>query len=397
MTISQLTRLTAILVVTGFFYSCSSTQINIDELINQNKYDQALSEIENRLTENPEQTSLYIQRAKINASLAQESDPEIRADFYSRVANDFTSAVEFQATDKELSQIDSLRQQYWKFEHNAGLQVSDNEAASERYQRAMIHFQNALIIRQDAVSSYKNLAIAKFNLGNIDSAIQSLEKALEYANDDQIGEIFENLGYLYLEKGDPDQSAQYYEQANTDVLDDRNLAFGLINAYIANGEYENASDLLDTLVDENPDNANLRNVYGTQLYEITANIMDDLQNAYAENDTILVDQILFEAEGMGDEAEDQLIEAFRRDTSNTDYIESLAVFYNNLSAKYLSLLPIAFERDQDRINEKADTLINFAIQYYNKLVSISPNNQSYASRLQTLEALQERRNSSTAN
>ncbi|MAO65840.1 MAG: hypothetical protein CL666_12675 [Balneola sp.] len=396
MTISQLTRLTGILLVAGFFYSCSSTQLNIDELVAEDKYEQALTEINNRLTEDPAQPSLYIQRAKINVSLAQQSDPEVRADYYTSAANDFASAIDHQA-NAQLSEVDSLRQQYWKFEHNAGLQVSDNESTTDRFQRAKIHFQNALILRHDAVSSYKNLAIAQFNLGEIDASIQSLLNGLEYATEEQSNDILENLGYLHLEKGEPDQATQYYEQANTNILEDRNLVFGLINAYISNGDYEKAADLLDALVEENPDSPQLRNVYGTQLYEITSGIMSDLKEAYAANDTVLVEQILFEAEGMGDEAEDQLIEAFRRDTANTDYVESLAVFYNNLSAQYLSLLPVAFDRDRQRLNEKADTLIDFAIEYYEKLVNIDPNNQAYTSRLQTLETLKERRNSSSDN
>lgn len=397
MTISQLTRLTGILLVAGFFYSCGSTQVNIDELLAEDKYDQAITEIDNRLAEDPAQPSLYIQRAQISATIAQESDPEIRAEFYTNTANDFASAIEYQATNSQLSEIDSLRQQYWKFEHNAGLQVTDNESISDRYQRAQIHFQNAIIIRHDAVSSYKNLAISEFNLGEIDKAIQTLLNGLEYATDEQSGDILENLGYLHLEKGEPDNAIQYYEQANTNILDDRNLVFGLINAYIANSNYEKAADLLDALVEENPDNARLRNVYGTQLYEITSNIISDLKEAYSANDSVLAEQILFEAEGMGDEAEDQLIEAFRRDTLNTDYVESLAVFYNNLSAQYLSLLPVAFEQDTQRINEKAATLIGFAIEYYEKLESMDPNNQGYRSRLETLEALKESRNSSSDN
>ena len=396
-TISHLTRLTGLLLVAGFFYSCGSSQVNIDQLLAEEQFEQAITEIDNRLAENPSQPSLYIQRAEINAALAKNSDPEIRADFYTNVANDFTSAIEYGASGNQLSQIDSLRQQYWKFEHNAGLQVSDNESLENRYQRAKIHFQNAIIIRYDAVSSYKNLAIAEFNLGEIDSAIQSLENALQYADEDASTEIFENLGYLHLEKGEPEKAASYYEQADITFEENRNLAFGLINAYISNGDHEKAADILDTLVEKYPNNANLRNVYGTQLYEITSGIMEDLEQAYAANDTVLVEQILFEAEGMGDEAESQLIEAYRRDTTNTEYLESLAVFYNNLSAQYLSIIPQAFEEDREELNAKADTLINFAIDYYSKLEDIDPNNEDYDSKLKVLESLQERRNNTTDN
>lgn len=386
MTISTFTRLTGLLLVAGFFYSCGSSQVNIDELLANKNYQQAIAEIETRLNEDPEQPSLYIQHAEINAALAQSTDPELRAPFYQNITDDFASAVDYGATSGQTATIDSLRQQYWKLEHNAGLRMAENKDVVDPYQLAKIHFENALIIRDDAVSSYQNLSVAEFNLGNLDAAIQSMLNAIEYS-DKPTADMYENLGYLYLEQGDPSQAAHYYEMANTDMKEDLNLAFGLINAYIANGNHEDASDMLETLVSANPENANLRNVYGTQLYAITSDIMSDLKQAYVTNDTVLVNQIRFEAEGMGDEAETQLIEAFRRDTANTKYLESLAVFYNNLSAQYLSLVKVAFDSDQAALQKKASTLIRFAIDYYKKLVAVDPNNEEYLAKLDVLEQL----------
>ena len=396
MTISNFTRFTGLLLVTGFFISCSSSKINIDKLIQDNNYQEALAEIDTRLAEDPSQPELYIQRGKINASLAMDTDPELRAEFYRNTDENFEMAVEYGAMDNQMATMDSLRQQYWKNEHNAGLRITDNEAISDRYQLASIHFKNALILRENAVGSYKNLSVAQFNQGDLDGAIATLETALEYAGEEPVS-IYENLGYLYLEKGNPEQSAYYYELANTNMQEDLNLAFGLVNAYISNGSSEAAVDILESLIETNPDNANLRNVYGTQLYLITSGIMDDLKSAYANNDTVLVDQILFEAEGMGDEAETQLIEAFRRDTSNTEYLESLALFYNNLSAQYLSLLPEAFESDRNELDRKAYNLITFAIDYYEKLVAIDPNNDEYNQKLSVLKTLQNRKTASAEN
>lgn len=395
MKLSNFTRLTGLLLVAGFFYSCGSSQANIDELLANKNYEQALTEISSRLEEDEAQPGLYIQRAQINATLARETDPELRADFYTRTSADFEAANIYGASDSQLEKIDSLRQQYWKFEHNEGLRVSDNEDIEERYHRAEIFFSNALILREDAVSTYKNIAIAQYNQGKIDEAIQSFKSALNH-QDEESPEIYENLGFLYLEKGDAEQAAFYYELADKNIEKDQNLAFGLINAYIANGNNERAIELLEALVDEQPDNARLRNVYGTQLYEITSEIVEDLKQAYTEQDTVLAEQILFEVEGMADEAETQLIEAFKRDTANTAYLESLAVFYNNLSAQHLSLLEVAFEKDQDKIREKASTLIDFAIDYYERLLQTAPENEVYTKKLETLKTLKERQISSAS-
>lgn len=393
MTILNLTRLTGLLLVAGFFYSCGTSQANIDELLASENYQQALQEIDARLAEDPDQPELYIQRAQINATLAQETEPELRAELYSKTADDFDSAIEYEAEQDQIATIDSLRQQYWKNEHNAGLQVSDNSDISDRYQRAVIYFQNALILNKQSTSTYRNLSVAQFNLGNINDAISSLETALSYTEEPP-ADLYENLGYLHLEIGNPTEAARYYELANKTISDDLNLAFGLVNAYISDGDSESAIKILETLVQENPNNADLRNVYGTQLYEITSEILEDLKDAYNNNDTTLAAQIMFEAEGMGESAEEQLIEAFKRDTSNVEYLESLAVFYNNLSAQYLSLQDVAFDDDIESIRTKAFTLINFAINYYERLVEFDSNNQEYNNRLHVLKQLKERQNSS---
>lgn len=394
MTISNFTRLTGLLLVAGFFYSCGTSQVNIDELLANNNYQQAMEEIDSRLSEDPNQPQLYIQRAQINAALAKDADPEQRAEFYTHISNDFESAIEYDADQAQSSTIDSLRQQYWKDEHNAGLQVSDNTSISNRYTQAQIHFRNALILRNDAISTYRNLSVTQFNLGNIDEAINSLETALSYAEDPS-ADLYENLGYLYLEIGNPSEAAHYYELANTDISEDLNLAFGLVNAYISNGDNESAIDILEPLVEENPNNADLRNVYGTQLYEITSQILQDLKTAYNNNNSTLAEQIMLEAEGMGESAEEQLIEAFKRDTSNVEYLESLAVFYNNLSAQYLSLQNLASDEDKEAMRNKAFTLIDFAIDYYERLINIDPNNQEYTNRLDVLNQLKERQTSSS--
>lgn len=393
MKISTLTRLTGLLLVAGFFISCSSSKANLNELLDNEKYEQALKEIDSRLDKDPSQPDLYIQKAIINAKMAKREDPEIRADFYHNVAGNFVLAAEFGASQDQMETIDSLKQQYWKFEHNAGLRVSENTDKEARYQLAKIHFQNATIIRAEAISSYENLSVAQYQLGELDAAINSLKSALDEM-DEPSAEIYENLGYLYLEKGVPDEAAKYYELANKNIDTNPNIAFGLINAYISNGNHNAAVERLELLVDENPQNANLRNVYGTQLYAITESIIDDLAKAYAENDTSLVNQIRFEAEGMGDEAETQLIEAFKRDTANTDYLESLAVFYNNLSAQYLSLSEDAFESHRTALLNKAYTLIEFAIDYYEKLVRINPDSEEYQQNLKVLRQLSENKPSS---
>lgn len=390
MNYSLITRLTGLLLVAGFFYSCASSRVNVDDLVENGNYEQALTEIEMRLEDDPAQPELYIQKGQILATQAQSSAVMERAGLYEEMVQSFDQAASYEATETQLATVDSLKQEYWEVEHEAGLEAFEDQRLSERYRVAIAHFRNAISIKDNEMQSYRNLAIAQYKSGDVDGAIDNLNKA-KGLSDDIPTEIFEYLGFLYLEKGNTEQAIYYYNLANESVDDNLNLAFGLTNAYIADGQHEKAVDVLEGLVEKYPQNANIRNVYGTQLYEITAGIMDDLKTAYMDNDTTLVEQIRFEAEGMGDEAEDQLISAYKRDTLKTDYIESLAVFYNNMAGQYLSVNESAFQQDKGAYLGKALTLIDFAIEYYEKLTRMDPQNQTYQSKLSVLRNLKENR------
>ncbi|MFN1834605.1 tetratricopeptide repeat protein [Balneola sp. MJW-20] len=387
---SLLTRLTGLLLVAGFLHSCASSRVNLDNLIENDRYQEALAEIDARLDDDPAQPSLYIQKGEILAEQAQNSPVMERGSLYDQTIQAFDQAASYEATDAQMSTIDDLKQQYWELEHNAGMDAFEQQGMNNRYQTAIAHFQNAISIKDDEMQCYRNLAIAQYKIGEVDAAIDNLNIAKGLA-DEVPTEIFEHLGFLYLEKGNTEQAIYYYTLANEKVENNLNLAFGLTNAYIAAGQHEKAAEILEGLVERYPQNADIRNVYGTQLYEITAGIMEDLKTAYMDRDTTLAGQIRFEAEGMGDSAEDQLISAYKRDTLKTDYIESLAVFYNNMAGQYFSALDAAFETDQDYLLDKALSLIDFAVEYYEKLIDMDPQNREYQSKLNILQNLKENR------
>lgn len=386
----HITRLASLILAIGFFFACSSSKPSIDSLIEQNQYNMALVQIDKQLAENPNQPDLLIKKGEIHLFLAEANDPRERSEFYSEAVNSFDEAITNGADSSQISGIHSIRTKLWSEEHNAGTATFNNEENKDDFSLAQAHFSNAIILKPQETSSHLSLATAQFSSGNIEGAISTLNIA-KNTIDEVPQKIYENLGFLYLQNGDPDQSVFYYELANKDISQSKNIAFGLVNAYISTSNTEKAVDLLEELIKNYPNDATLRNVYGTQLYRITEHIMDDLTQAYIKEDSSLVSQIRFEAEGVGEQAERELVQAYSRDTTNTDYIESLAVFYNNLTGKYLGVYEVAFQSDKEAILSKAETLLDFAISYYEKLFDISPQDKAIESTLQSLSALKESR------
>ncbi len=387
------TRLASLVLAFGFFFACSSSKPTLDSLISGNQYDLALLQIEEQLAENPNQPDLLIKKGEINSFIASDLDPRERSGFYSEMASTFEQAIAVGADSSQKKEIESVLNKDWTIEHNAGTTSFNSNEASSEISVTKAHFENAIIVKPYELSSYLSLATAQYSSGDIDEAISTLNKAKNIS--DQVpAKVYEDLGFLYLQNGEPDQSVFYYELANKDIIESKNIAFGLVNAYIATSKTERAVDLLNDLAETYPNDATIRNVYGTQLYLVTETIMDDLADAYLDSDTALVSQIRFEAEGVGEQAEQELIQAYSRDTTNTDFVESLAVFYNNLTGKYLSVHEVAFESDKPSIAIKASTLLNFAIEYYQKLVSILPDNSDLETTLEGLNTLKQSRFSS---
>lgn len=393
MNISLNTRLTGLVLVIGFFFACSSSKPSIDSLIDENQYEIALTQIDEQLAEDPNQPDLLIKKGEINTLIAESLDPRERGQFYAEAVTSYEQAYEVGMDSTQQVEVETTKTKLWSEEHNTGTAEFNNHEESGDFSLAEAHFSNAIILKPLEASSHLSLATAQFSAGNVQEAISTLNVAKNTLNEVP-PKLYENLGFLYLQDGEPDQSVFYYELANKDITESKNIAFGLVNAYISTSNSEKAVDLLSGLVEKYPNDATLRNVYGTQLYEITESIMDDLRKAYQDQDTALVSQIRFEAEGVGEQAEQELIQAYSRDTSNTDYIESLAVFYNNLTGKYLGVHEVAFESDKEALHAKSGILLNFAIEYYEKLTESSPGHETIESTLKGLKELKELRFSS---
>ena len=380
------TRYAIITIAIGFFLSCTGSKFTADKLIDDGNYEQALVEISAEIEKNPS-PYLYFQKGKVHGLIASDASVSERAYSYEEMSSSFDSISVYQTSSHQdwQTEADSLSNYYWNLEHQNGLKAYE-EDSQESILTAISHFKNAVSIDPSSIESYKSLSIAQYNNGNIDGALESLKVAEMLP--DATTDVFESLGFLYLEKGDPEQSIIYYKKADQDPLKNKNIAFGLVNAYISQGKTYEAISFLDELVHEFPNDAKLHNVYGTQLYEQVSELFSNLKSAYSVNDTSTTATLSVEIEGVSEKAENELIKAYQMDSSNLEFVESLAVFYNNMSGNYFSIYQVAFQSDKDTIEAKALSLTDFAITYYEKLQELNPSS-SYSGKIDNLKKLEE--------
>lgn len=378
------TRIAFFMLAIGFFYSCSSPKPTISDLVSQKDYSLALSELESQINRNPNDASLYYLKGQIHGYSAEEKEASARVDDYTMMQVTFDSVMVKDQSYEYASKVDSVKNRYWEIEYQEGLNLFEVNNIEE----SKLHFLNATIIKPNEVKSHRSLASAEYSLGNINSSINALLRALDSVENIDLS-LYENLGFLYLETGNAEQSIFYYEAAREINSNNKNVNYGLVNAYISSGIQEETISLLDELIAVYSTDPLLNNIYGTELYKRTPSLLYDLKIAYSTKDTSLVNEVRSEWESLAEYAEEQLLLAYQKDTTSVDFIESLAVFYNNMVGNYLSLYDSSFDEDKAEIKERANTLIDFAIEYYIKLKSLSPEDSSINQKIQTLNSLKE--------
>ncbi|MBO6792803.1 MAG: tetratricopeptide repeat protein [Balneolaceae bacterium] len=386
----QYSRFAGLVLAIGFFLACSSSAPTISTMVDGQQYTEALNAIDASLSDNPNQPDLLIQQGQIYLILAEDVDVFDRSEFYLNAVASFNSASEMDLTNDQSITISNELNAAWANELNTGTDLYENQTAENRIDLAIAHFQNATILNPQDHKAYMSLAVALYNSNNLSAAIEALNEA-QTTLEDVPDKLYEYLGFLHLQNNNSEQAIFYYELANTDVTANKNIAFGLVNTYILNQQREKAVDLLEQLVIQFPNDARVRNVYGTQLFFIAEGILEDLTDAYIANDPTYIDQLKFEAEGVSEQAEEQLIKAYELESTEQEYVQSLAVFYNNMTAMYLSLSAISADEDKQSFLNKAESLLDFSIQHYQILLSMQPGDPEINASIEMLERLKTNR------
>ena len=133
-----------------------------------------------------------------------------------------------------------------------------------------------------------------------------------------------------------------------------------------------------------------RHRYQSRLWS-TAIVLDgyltQLHQAYKDDNTEEVKQLRQAIENMMEGAEVQLTQAYKNDISNTSFVESLAIFYNNLTSKYLEMLEVAYTEHVDIMSDSAAEYLDKAITYYKRMEQLRPNEKEYAKKAENLGEL----------
>ncbi len=370
----------------GFFIGCSTlsppsqTPDAPDELTKQ-ELKVEIASANKQIEAGQADADLYYHKGYLLTQYAQKlEEPAERTATYQELQKTLQKAeklFEVANLPSGKQKVDELLKVTWSSEHNLGVQImqSDSTLESEDYEKAATHFKNATEVLPDTAISYKMEARAYYRNGKTTQALTTLEKAKSQI-EKLPPEMLEQLAFLYLETEQPARAVAIYEEAeSTFSSNDLNIIHGLANAYISAGEHKKAIDLLNELVENEPDNIIYSQTLANEYYHLGSSRLSKIVDgsAPAENNEAL----LAEADSLFTQARQQLESSISRNNGNQELLKAIARFYQNTAAKYQKVLTEVSDDKKGGINEIIRDYLSSSIPVYESLAQQNPDTKDY--------------------
>ncbi|MEX1063555.1 MAG: tetratricopeptide repeat protein [Balneolaceae bacterium] len=374
-----LTRIAGLAAAFGFFFisACSTQQYTLDnarETFEGGNHDQALIAVNSLLSESPDNEQLLYFKAYILKNLAADRDqPGSRKHFYTEMKSSLNATAD--AEDPELTgKRDSLIVSTWQYEQDAGINLLEqtDEIQSENIlNQAIAHFENALTVNPDSTSAYRLKATAFYRQGDLQKAVETLQKA-ELTFDPLPREMEEKLAFLLLEEGHLQQSIMHYQKLRENHPEDVDLQHGLVNAYILDDQHENAIGLLRGLLERDPENYSYHHAAATELFFYIQNSFSELSSGDF-NDQEIEDRYELLMKDL-EEAEKhyQFVKGNHPDADEIMFIT--AAFYKNTANQLMIVANTQRNNLSDRLHKKARDLLLRSIPAWEAVAERNPEN-----------------------
>ena len=399
--------LSAIIIATG----CAITDPNIEQAkldIKNGDYDKALTSLNTAIQNNPASSEALTMKGDILAEVAgKKADPTERLASYEEMMSSYTTAKSINDTTnkKPLNDIIDLSiQRYWAKEHNAGVKLVAVEGTPEdaAIKKSIGHFINATTIAPDSVVSFEVLSQV-YSMGkDYTGAIEYMQRAIDLMNPAPMNNYLNLNAYYELNK-DTEGGLEVLKKAQEVYPESIEINQALANAYLSLDDTDNALATVKQLIDRDPENAQYRLVYGTQLYTTTENMTTEMESNYellsvlkkdikstkdkktsaklkAESDSLTKanETLKMEVDRLVELSLVQLNKVIEIQPEDAQSNFTIGVILQNKAAAIFK------ERDYTDDNKKAGVLdksgkevLNKALPYYEKAVEIKPEEKEY--------------------
>jgi len=391
--------------------ACAVTDPNIETAklnVKNGEFEKAIESVGKAIEMNPANGSAYEYRGNILGEMAQKkNNPSDRSELYNKMVQDYSKATELYAGAPDAEAKSMLMEnnmvRYWANEFNAGVKlVQGDSPTSEQLSKAVVHLKNAVSIMPDSLNSQTTLAEIQYMNKDLDGAISSLSKAIEMSKTPEVN-LYLRLAAFNDLAGNKAGAIETLKKAKELFPDNIDIVQSLANAYLSTNDTENALAAVETLIERDPENAQYRLVYGTQLYTTTDALTTEEEANYERLSVLKKDlkdaknkkaQAVIKAEMDSLRSANQALTAQINELTDKALVQMKVVTElkpDDASAQYTTGIimqnraaNIFKERDSTEDNKKAAKLdteakdvLREALVYYERAIELQPEEQEY--------------------
>jgi tetratricopeptide (TPR) repeat protein len=289
----SLKPLLLILLFAGFMWGCETTDPLVNDVQVQlltGNFDEALQIVDTAIEEDDNNYVAHYYKGYVLSAQAETfEDPRDRKEYYERARASYDRAKEIMSSleeePAEYQELEDTVTSFWADEFNAGVNIlnddSLNAATPDPNYTAIAHFENAATVQPDSALTYQVMSSAYFNEEDIENAVSTYETAMDMLETPEAADYEYMIGILLVNEN-YDRATSYAEEAMSLYPDETIFIQLLADAYLQAGERDRAIELVEGLIEDDPENPQYRRVLGTQVYQIVSELNDDVSNLYEE-------------------------------------------------------------------------------------------------------------------
>lgn len=394
----------AVILVGLVLASCESENPLITPIKNSitiTNYQAAVDYADSALMKEPENATAYYYRAVALGQLAQtNADITARKSTYEEMRENFMTAREIYSTQEEpaseSNDITNAILEFWSVEHNEGITYATDDSVmamvDEPLGLAIAHLENAVTINPDSVLSWDVLAQIYYMDEQPAKAAEAITTAIAL-QDIPAALDYDRLASYYFLSEEPAKAVTAIEEGLKLYPDSVSLVQKLADGLFQLERSEEAMEVMQQLIDSEPENPLYRLVVGTRIYQRVLALSDQ----YAKNNDQLFElrrndgseeeiaaleeedkRLLERIDELTATAEEALQAAAELDPTNASVFNTLGILYQNKSAALFEQRNATDDNDEAaRLDELAKEELRVAMEYYEKAAELEPENQNY--------------------
>lgn len=416
MKIKYLPQALAALAMMFLVWSCAADP-NIESArlaLVQQDFDEVIRSAEAAIQANPESGDGFYYKGVAYASLAADRPPEQRVDYYAQARENLVEARrlyrEHNVTSSEAQNLDDIIIETWGYEHNQGVQPLSSDIISspeDSLRLSRYHFMNATTINPDSVLSFNLLAEVNFALGNNEEA-EAISRKVIYEMEQ--GDLYNyyRLAFFLMEDGRDEEAVDLLLEAREIFPDEIEIVQEIANAYLRIGMTDEALEVVQELIERDPENPQYRLVYATQVYQMVQELDEQVREVHDEvydisreirqkarepgADQQEIENMLAEMQEKQDRANELIDESFRfsdiakeelhlaleADPDNPDIHSTLGIVYQNRGALMQDKRNMTEDMEEaDKFDRQAREYLEKSLPHYEKAAELEPDNTEH--------------------